>query len=464
MIRAGRVAGVSVGRTGLCLALCLATASAERIFTTSADAATAERASFALIAERHPQDGPHVDLRFRVDRAEFVIEASMNLVFLDWMIDTSREDPERIDDSELPEIAVRLERYFAQQMPVRIDGIVVPPAIRAVQVNAPDESLLPLFPISGWKGLRKIFFNLAYPLKAAPDEISLAWPAYPPDLLSPLPQKPPLEIATEWTADGLRSSVLFTRAEPGFTWRRPSGELSSRLEKVPTPSAPTPFVPPYATLAIGLFVVAFGAAALAKRPPVVALGTGVLAAVVVIIVRPAGPAFLALGTRAPAQLDPAEATRIFTALQTNLYRAFDYEAESSIYDALAESVDGELLEETYLSVRRALVMEEEGGAMSRVVSVRPIATSVVSQGEIEEAGVAARAFTVDAKWQVDGRVTHWGHAHDRTNEYEGRFTVAASANGWRIHDAEITRQERVDGAESDAEKVVPPIPAEDEEL
>jgi hypothetical protein len=223
-------------------------------------------------------------------------------------------------------------------------------------------------------------------------------------------------------------------------------------------------VPPYATLAIGLFVVAFGAAALAKRPPVVALGTGVLAAVVVIMVRPAGPAFLALGTRAPAQLDPAEATRIFTALQTNLYRAFDYEAESSIYDALAESVDGELLEETYLSVRRALVMEEEGGAMSRVVSVRPIATSVVSQGEIEDAGVAARAFTVDATWQVDGRVTHWGHAHDRTNEYEGRFTVAASANGWRIHDAEITRQERVDGAESDAETVVPPIPAEDEEL
>jgi len=139
------------------LALGLAIASAERIFTTSADAATAERASFAVIAERHPQDGPHVDLRFRVDRAEFVIEASMNLVFLDWMIDTSREDPERIDDSELPEIAARLERYFAQQMPVRIDGIVVPPAIRAVQVNAPDESLLPLFPISGWKGLRKIF-------------------------------------------------------------------------------------------------------------------------------------------------------------------------------------------------------------------------------------------------------------------------------------------------------------------
>ena len=434
------------------------------IFTTTAAAAMPERVAFAAIAARHPQDGPHVDLRFRVDRAEFVIEASMNLVFLDWMLDAPREDPERIDESELPGLAERLERYFAQQMPVRIDGVVVPPAIRAVQVNAPDESLLPLFPISGWKGLRKIFFNLAYPLKSAPDEISLAWPAYPPDLLSPLPAKPPLEIATEWTADGLRSSVLFTRAEPGFTWRRPSGELSSRLEKVPTPTAPTPLIPPFATLAIGLFVAAFGAAAIAKRPPIVALGSGLLAAVIVIVVRPTGPTFLAFGTRAPIQLDEAEACRIFTALQTNLYRAFDYEAESSVYDALAQSVDGELLEETYLSVRRALVMEDEGGAMSRVVRVRPIATRVISQGEVMlgEHGEVVRAFTVDATWQVDGRVTHWGHAHDRTNEYEGRFTVAAMSDGWRIHDAEVTRQERVDGGES--AQPTPIMPAEDEEL
>jgi hypothetical protein len=123
-------------------------------------------------------------------------------------------------------------------------------------------------------------------------------------------------------------------------------------------------------------------------------------------------------------------------------------------------VAGELLEETYLGVRRALVMEEEGGAMSRVVAVRPVATRIVSQGELEVGGRVESAFTVEATWRVDGRVTHWGHAHDRTNEYDGRFTVAAGPDGWRIHDAEITRQERVDGAEP----VEPTIPPEDEEL
>jgi hypothetical protein len=105
-------------------------------------------------------------------------------------------------------------------------------------------------------------------------------------------------------------------------------------------------------------------------------------------------------------------------------------------------------------------MEEEGGAMSRVVAVRPIETDILSQGEIAlDDGRRVPAFKVEATWQVDGRVTHWGHSHDRTNEYDGRFTVAAEQGGWRIHDAEITRQERVDAANPATQ----PRP-EDEEL
>ena len=100
--------------------------------------------------------------------------------------------------------------------------------------------------------------------------------------------------------------------------------------------------------------------------------------------------------------------------------------------------------------------------MSRVVAVRPIATRIEAQGELELGGRRAQAFVVSATWQVDGRVTHWGHAHDRTNEYDGRFTVAAEQGGWRIHDAEITRQERVDSAAP--APAAPPVPTEADEL
>ncbi|MFM7050818.1 MAG: hypothetical protein ACKOYN_01605 [Planctomycetota bacterium] len=387
----------------------------------------------------------------------------MNLVFLDWMVDAPREDPERLAPTELPVLAPRLEQYFAEQMPVTIDGVRVTPVLSKLATNDPDEVLLPLFPLSGWRGLRKVSFDLSFPVKSPPQTISVVWPAYPPDLLSILATKPPLEIAAEWSALGLRSQVLFTRAEPEFTWHAPTGGIDARLERVPAPPAPRPLVPGWATLAVVVFIVSFAAAAIARRRPIHALATGVVAGAIVIVIRPSTPAALSLGTRAPEALAPAAAAATFESLQANIYRAFDYEAEGAVYDALARSVSGELLEETYLGVRRALVMEEEGGAISRVVLVRPIATRVISQGELEVDGRAEQAFTVEATWQVDGRVTHWGHSHDRTNEYDGRFTVAAGREGWRIHDAEVTRQERVDDQASGGQPT-PTMRPEDEEL
>ena len=430
----------------------------------------AEFTRFVADSQRHPQDGPHCDLKFRLEGQRFAADIAMNLVFLDWMLEFRRENEERIDPSELDALKPKLLAYCTAQMPVTIDGVRVDPVIEKLTVNDPDEVLLPLFPVSGWRGLRKISFTLSYPVKSAPDEIAVVWPAYPPDLLSVLPSKPPLEIAAEWTADGLRSQLLFTRDEPGFTWHRPKGGIDARLERVPAPAAPRPLVPAWATLAALVFVAGFGAAA-ARRgtKPLAALAIGLGASAFVLVLRPSGPSFLAFGTRAAPQLADDEAVRTFESLQANLYRAFDYDQERTIYDALARSVTGPLLEETYLSVRRALVVEDEGGAMSRVVAVRPLSTRVGSQGEIEIDGHPVPAFTVDAVWQVDGRVTHWGHSHDRTNEYDGRFTIAAEKDGWRIHDAEITRQERVDGKASTKPAAKPGAdpkkdPGEDDEL
>ncbi|RLS25558.1 MAG: hypothetical protein DWH74_01100, partial [Planctomycetota bacterium] len=299
-------------------------------------------------SSRHPQDGPHCDLKFRVEREAFVAEIAMNIVFLDWLLVFEREDSERIDPSELARLSPILVRYFAAQMPVSIDALTVAPVVGKLSVNDPDEVLLPLFPTSGWRGLRKVSFELIYPLKSPPNEIAIVWPAYPPDLLSVLASKPPLEIAAEWTADGLRSQLLFTRSEPGFTWRRPTGGIDARLDTVPTPPVAQPLVPAWATMAICVFVVAFVAAAMARRAPRVALGAGLVAAAIVLVMRPNGPATLAWGTRAPVGISDAAAQTIFETLHGNMYRAFDYDDERTTYDALARSVSGALLEETYL--------------------------------------------------------------------------------------------------------------------
>ena len=66
-----------------------------------------------------------------------------------------------------------------------------------------------------------------------------------------------------------------------------------------------------------------------------------------------------------APLNEAQALAIFVPLHANIYRAFDYGGESDVYDALAQSVQGELLDRTYRDVRRSLALQEAGGAVDR---------------------------------------------------------------------------------------------------
>ena len=109
-----------------------------------------------------------------------------------------------------------------------------------------------------------------------------------------------------------------------------------------------------------------------------------------------------------------------------------------MYDALAKSVDGPLLSELYLQVRRGLEMQEQGGAVSRVREVK------IVSGQKEPARSAAmsdpRSFGYRCRWTVAGTVEHWGHVHARTNEYEARFTIEPRANAWKITAVLMERQ------------------------
>ena len=61
------------------------------------------------------------------------------------------------------------------------------------------------------------------------------------------------------------------------------------------------------------------------------------------------------------KLEEQEAGDIFEQLHKNMFRAFDYHSESEIYDALARSVHGELLQRLYLEVIDSLRISEQGG-------------------------------------------------------------------------------------------------------
>jgi hypothetical protein len=135
--------------------------------------------------------------------------------------------------------------------------------------------------------------------------------------------------------------------------------------------------------------------------------------------------------------DPDEQARVRIAetLLKNIYRAFDYRDEKVIYDALAQSVEGELLAETYLKIRAGLLMQEQGGAVSQVQDVLLLKSAI--------ANPRPGSYTANMQWRVTGTVEHWGHIHTRINAYEAVLGIRRQDNAWKITSIEVGKQERV---------------------
>ena len=126
-------------------------------------------------------------------------------------------------------------------------------------------------------------------------------------------------------------------------------------------------------------------------------------------------------------------------LLRNIYRAFDYRSESDIYDALARSVDGDLLADLYLKIRQGLLMQEQGGAVARVKDVKILKAEPLD-------GKNKNGFNERVTWQVEGTVEHWGHIHTRVNEYAADLQIEAAGGSWRIAAMNVSRQSQVRSA------------------
>jgi hypothetical protein len=131
-----------------------------------------------------------------------------------------------------------------------------------------------------------------------------------------------------------------------------------------------------------------------------------------------------------------EATEtVVTGLLTNVYRSFDFRDENDIYDVLARSVDGDLLRDVYLEMRRGLVLASQGGASAKVKEVELI--NLVAE-PAKNQGV-----TAEATWQVRASVGHWGHIHERRNEYRATLRLQPLDGAWKLIDVEILDEVRL---------------------
>ena len=415
------------------------------------------RAAVVSRSDLHPQDGPHVDVRIFIAETEVRVRLEMNLVFLDEMIDFPRENQDQVSTVEWVDLRPSLEAFFRSEHPVSIDGAVVEPFLEKLQINDPDLRLLPLFPVSGERGLRKIRFELVYEVPDPPPGlVSFEWSTFPPNVLVDPDDPPPLAIAAELDAEGIRTPVLFTTRERGYTWHATGGDVESRLLVVPSPvSNKGTDLPLLAITLFGLGVVVVAIGVFQSR----STGSGVAIGVAALIEAPliAGGVFALLNDVGTVNIggglqppDRVEAQEIFEPLHSNVYRAFDFVEEEDIYLALSRSVEGDFLDDLYRTIFRSLVMQEEGGAVARISDVRPIEIEVGEVGVVDGGESGERpAFNVRCRWQVEGVVSHWGHAHTRVNEYLADWSVALTPAGWRLTGSEILEQDRIEDSSTD---------------
>jgi len=135
-------------------------------------------------------------------------------------------------------------------------------------------------------------------------------------------------------------------------------------------------------------------------------------------------------------LETEQADSILAGLLHNVYRAFDRREESLVYDRLAMSISGDLLTDVYLQTRQGIELENQGGARVQVNEVN--IESMEAEIFADQPG-----FRSTCRWTVAGSVGHWGHTHQRTNQYEAVFRIEPVEGRWKITSMELVEQRRI---------------------
>lgn len=407
-------------------------------------------AAALLVAPAAAHPGQTLDLSVYADdeavRYQLLISADLLALLLSKVDVPPPPVDLRGDGSTAPEVtaAVRagILRLIAGECPLTIDDVAVAPEVRHF------EFLEPAPPIFGSDEAlpADLRLDLDYPTGRKPQRIGMVWRLYPDaEMAARMGSRP--GIVARLMAYREDKVHIFTPDEPELIWHfleRPR-DLPLAVVSAEGPPAPMLRVPVLSVLLVAGSVAVLGflgvrparrrwlapALALAVLPLVGAVATRhTLVAQV--------PAPWAEGIALP---DAGEACEVFAALQRNVYRAFEYRNEGDVYDILAQSVDGPLLDAVYNEIYHSLILREHGGAVARVESIELLEVEHEGGGTLPEERVPA--FRVRSRWQVHGAVYHWGHVHLRTNEYEARYTVAQRDRQWKIVGVEYLAQRPV---------------------
>jgi len=349
-----------------------------------------------------------------------------------------REDEAFLEIAEQPEAAEQIGAYFSAGNPVRVDGEPIKPTVSRIDFYGVDfrdfAQQAPKRRVSMANARAGII--LTYPLKRTPDDVEVVWDRFNRYIFS--------VRAVVYALDKTHATV-FSRygSEQTYRWRNPGRPPLPELEPVAVSDREPPAINIPIPSLLGLLAIPCVAVALALRRATLPVWFAATTACLLFAaaVSPWGHRPMTVPWARPPAIPDSEAEPIFRRLHANLFRAFDYASEDQVYDALSRTVEGDLLRDFYLQIRKRLAMEEQGGALSRIEEVKLVSSRLRPRGNANVD--SSDAFDVDATWTVRGTVEHWGHIHARTNQYDAAFRVEPIGGHWKFTRAEILDEERV---------------------
>jgi hypothetical protein len=355
-------------------------------------------------------------------RKEFVVRPLDLARFMD--IDIEAHQP--IPAAKRLEVLKQMADFLKDRARVTIDGEQPEPildrihflkrGLRMTRVVTPDE------PVDGTSAIIGAIF--VYPVDGIPKDVRLTW-----DLFDERITRVPASATDE---AGPMPSFL-TPEDPELHWVNylKGSTLPGELEvEVPRSSLSIPLALAVAVLlALGLLIVAARQRSWVLGLAGVALLAGGWLAPRTAVIKVPVPTNI----RTPSG---QEAAPTIHALLYNVYRALDFRQEEVVFDRLAQSLSGDVLERVYLEMRKGLRLENQGGARVRV---REVGLLDITPQESTTPGT----LRYRTRWNATGSVGHWGHTHMRTNSYDALMTLGRTGDEWKIADIDILEEQRV---------------------
>lgn len=368
-------------------------------------------------------------------------EILIPLATLESFFSIDRKEADFLSVAEQEASRESIEQFFAKANPIEIDGIAVKPVISRLDFYGLDfkDFAKPAEKKRVSTANARVGIILSYSTKGTPDKVKVTWDMFNRSVWS---------VESVCFAFDQSYRPVFSKLERNsiFEWENPGHKVSLEVNPVEVSLQPRSIwsVPLVSSgcLLLGfiLSLSLFGKKESYKKR---------LAAVVILLVAgllcwPLTRVTFASPMEPIPKVATDKAEAVFKTLHKNIYRAFDYHADSDIYDALAKSADGAFLETLYRQINQSLKMQEQGGAISRVTDVNWETVNPETLFDSQDQTTQdERSFAVQSTWTVEGTVEHWGHIHTRTNQYQAVFYLEPIEGNWKLTGMNLLDEQRL---------------------